>query len=253
MAVASSAGTPVLHPSIPHWPAVHEAGPRGEATCLPPRQQWPRLSTEAGPAGRRAGRRGRDTHLFSAGFTPTDREAMAVTVSASSFSHFWASTRECPTVEQRRGRERQYWPGGGGDRVTGLPRLKPDSSLAPLKPLFQEPEAREHQAHNSRDWLLGEAAGGAQSSPRHGRLECGGGAGRAGSQPDPRSRGGLGVRGTCGGPGRWLRVCLHMGFLSGEAGGNPASAQGRPANRTVSVTWVISRPWVAQATHCEFQ
>lgn len=33
-------------------------------------------------------------HLFSAGFTPTDREAMAVTVSASSFSRFWASTRE---------------------------------------------------------------------------------------------------------------------------------------------------------------
>lgn len=31
---------------------------------------------------------GSSSGLFSAGFTPTDRDAMAVTVSASSFSHF---------------------------------------------------------------------------------------------------------------------------------------------------------------------
>ena len=37
---------------------------------------------------------GAHAHLFSGAFTPTDSEAMAVTVSASSFSHFWASTRE---------------------------------------------------------------------------------------------------------------------------------------------------------------
>jgi hypothetical protein len=55
------------------------------------------------------------THLFSAGLTPTDSEAMAVTVSASSFSHFCASIRECPTVEDRRCRQRQYLPGGEGN------------------------------------------------------------------------------------------------------------------------------------------
>lgn len=42
---------------------------------------------------------GKETHLFSAGFTPTDKDAMAVTVSASSFSHFCASIKEYPTVE----------------------------------------------------------------------------------------------------------------------------------------------------------
>lgn len=57
-------------------------------------------------------------HLFSAASTPTDSEAMAVTVSASSFSRFCASTREYPTVGQRRCSGRQYWP-GGGRAVTG--------------------------------------------------------------------------------------------------------------------------------------
>lgn len=37
---------------------------------------------------------GSSSGLFSGAFTATDSEAMAVTVSASSFSHFWASTRE---------------------------------------------------------------------------------------------------------------------------------------------------------------
>lgn len=37
---------------------------------------------------------GSSSGLFSGALTPTDSEAMAVTVSASSFSHFWASTRE---------------------------------------------------------------------------------------------------------------------------------------------------------------
>lgn len=37
---------------------------------------------------------GSSSDLLSAGFTPTDSDAMAVTVSASSVSHFWASTKE---------------------------------------------------------------------------------------------------------------------------------------------------------------
>lgn len=135
-----------------------------------------------GPAGGGGG----GAHLFSAGFTPTDSEAMAVTVSASSFSHFWASTRECPTVEQRRGRERQYWPAGGGRGgagLLGLPRLKPDSSLAPLKAPVAGEEARQHPGYGLAK------AGLLESSPPRGRGTGwgDGGAVRAGLPPTPES------------------------------------------------------------------
>lgn len=72
----------------------------------------------AGPESKGQAFRGPGAHLFSAGFTPTDREAMAVTVSASSFSHCWASTREEATEDDSRCSEGQYRP-ARGKRVRG--------------------------------------------------------------------------------------------------------------------------------------
>lgn len=149
---------------------------------------------------------------------------MAVTVSASSFSHFWASTREWPTVEQRRGRERQYWPGGQKQRYGASPG-----------------------SQRTKTGHLGEAAGTAQSSrwQRHlgwgrdwrGRGGSMRGTGKGPSRPEPAARCCLGS-----GPSEWPRSWWGL-----------VGAQGRPTYTTVSATWVIPRPSAAQATHCGFQ
>lgn len=131
--------------AVKSWPCAWgppPSAPPGQARCIrqglreKPRASDTRArsgavcrrghSSRKGPPGQGGG-----AHLFSAGFTPTDSEAMAVTVSASSFSHFWASTRECPTVEQRRGRERQYWPGAREELLPGVTRLPGVSSRTP--------------------------------------------------------------------------------------------------------------------------
>lgn len=193
-----------------------------------------------GPAGQGGG-----AYLFSAGFTPTDSEAMAVTVSASSFSHFWASTRECPTVEQRRGRERQYWPGAREAAVTGTYRVFRGShtSPAPLKaPLSGGQRSRCTQAHKH----------GHPSPPGGGGTWNGGGPGvmvvGCVSGASPRTLGAACVKGASrarplrwGGPREPLCVCLHTGALSREAGGGPVSAQGAQ----VSVGDLARRPPLA--------
>lgn len=81
----------------PRWPGSSRMGQRPHP-CPPNSGSdtgagTPRPRDRAPPPTQPGSRAGR-AHLFSEGFTPTDSEAMAVTVSASSFSHFWASTSE---------------------------------------------------------------------------------------------------------------------------------------------------------------
>lgn len=161
---------------------------------------------------------------------------MAVTVSASSFSHFWASTREWPTVEQRRGRERQYWPGGQKQRYGASPG-----------------------SQCTKTGHLGEAAGTAQSSPQQRHLGWG---------RDWRGPGGS-MRGTGRGRLDWsplLAVVSNLGLLSGEAGGgtgqihlhdslcdlgHPTTPRGPGNSLWISMTFSMDRTALALGLCCK--